>query len=41
MGKVGKLLDHGVEKNDIVRYIAKLKYWNKETIERAVDIVKD
>ena len=41
MGKVGKLLDHSVEKNDIVRYIAKLKYWNKETIERAVDIVKD
>ena len=41
MGKVGKLLDHGVEENDIVRYIAKLKYWNKETIERAVDIVKD
>lgn len=41
MGKVGKLLDHGVEKNDIVRYISKLKYWNKETIERAVDIVRD
>jgi len=41
MGKVGKLLDHGVEKNDIVRYISKLKYWNKETIERAVDIVKE
>jgi hypothetical protein len=41
MGKVGKLLDHGVEKNDIVRNIAKLKYWNKETIERAVDIVKE
>lgn len=40
MGKVGKLLDHGVEKNDIVRYISKLKYWNKETIERAIDIVK-
>jgi hypothetical protein len=41
MGKVGKLLDHGVEKNDIVRYISKLKYWNKETIERAIDIVRD
>ena len=41
MGKVGKLLDHGVEKNDIVRYLSKLKYWNKETIERAVQIVKD
>jgi hypothetical protein len=41
MGKVGKLLDHGVEKNDIVRFLAKLKYWNKETVERAVDIVRD
>ena len=41
MGKVGKLLDHGVDKNDIVRYISKLKYWNKETVERAIDIVKE
>jgi len=41
MGKVGKLLDHGVEKNDIVRFLAKLKYWNNETVERAVDIVRD
>ena len=41
MGKVGKLLDHGIEKNDIVRYVAKLKYWDKETIERAVEIVKE
>ena len=41
MGKVGKLLDHGIEKNDIARYLSKLKYWNKETIERAVDIVRD
>lgn len=41
MGKVGKLLDHGVEKKDIVRYLAKQKYWSAETIERAVDIVKD
>ena len=41
MGKVGKLLDHGVDKNDIVRYISKLKYCNKQTVERAVDIVKE
>jgi hypothetical protein len=41
MGKVGKLLDHGIEKTDIVRYLSKLKYWNGETIERAVDIVRD
>jgi hypothetical protein len=41
MGKVGKLLDHGLEKKDIVRYLNKQKYWNGETIERAVDIVRD
>ena len=41
MGKVGKLLDHGVEKNDIVRFIAKEKKWDNETIGKAVDIVKD
>jgi hypothetical protein len=41
MGKVGKLLDHGIEKQDIVRYISKLNYWNKETIERAVEIVQE
>lgn len=41
MGKVGKLLDHGVAKNDIVRTIAKLKYWDKPMIEKAVEIVKD
>jgi hypothetical protein len=41
MGKVGKLLDHGVEKNDIVRYISKEKKWDSETISKAVDIVKD
>ena len=36
MGKVGKLLDHGIEKKDIVRYLAKQKFWGNETIERAV-----
>ena len=41
MGKVGKLLDHGVAKNDIVRTIAKLKYWDKPMIEKAVEIVKE
>lgn len=41
MGKVGKLLDHGLEKRDIVRYLKKSGYWNDETIERAVDIVRD
>ena len=41
MGKVGKLLDHGIEKKDIVRYLAKQKFWGNETSERAVDIVRD
>ena len=40
MGKVGKLLDHGIDKTEIVRFLGKLKYWNKETIERSVDIVR-
>jgi hypothetical protein len=41
MGKVGKLLDHGIEKKDIVRYLSKEGFFGKQTIERAVDIVKD
>lgn len=41
MGKVGKLLDHGVQKPDVVRYLRKQKIWNDETIEKAVKIVKD
>ena len=41
MGKVGKLLGHGLEKRDIVRYILKDKIWNEETIEKAIKIVKD
>lgn len=41
MGKVGKLLDHGLEKRDITRYLLKQKMWNEETIERAIDIVRD
>lgn len=41
MGKVGKLLDHGLNKNQVVKHIARLKFWNKETVEKAVDIVKD
>ena len=28
MGKVGKLLDHGLEKREIVRYLLKEKIWN-------------
>lgn len=41
MGKVGKLLDHGLEKREIVRYLLKEKIWNEETISKAVKIVKE
>lgn len=41
MGKVGKLLDHGLERRDIVRYLLKEKIWNDKTIEKAVGIVKE
>jgi hypothetical protein len=41
MGKVGKLLDHGLERRDIVRYLLKEKIWNEDTIEKSIKIVKD
>lgn len=41
MGKIGKLLDHGVSKSDIVRYISKEDKWSNETIDKAVKIVMD
>ena len=41
MGQVGKLLDHGMGKRDIVKYLLRKKYWNEETIGKAIDIVKD
>ena len=41
MGQVGKMLDHGIGKKDIVRYIAKKNMWNEETIGKAVDVVSD
>jgi len=42
MGRVGKLLDHGMGKSDIVRYLSRhMPYFNEETIRKAVDIVKD
>jgi hypothetical protein len=41
MGKIGKLLDHGLEKREITRYLLKEKIWNEETISRAVGIVKE
>lgn len=41
MGKVGKLLDHGLEKSTIVREIKKRINFDEDTIARAVDIVRD
>jgi hypothetical protein len=41
MGQVGKMLDHGISKKEIVRYISKKNMWNEETISKAVDVVSD
>jgi len=41
MGQVGKMLDHGISKKDIVRYISKKNMWNEDTISKAVDVVSD
>jgi len=41
MGKVGKLLDHGISKKDIVRFLIKEGNWNEETVEKAVNLVRD
>jgi SOS response regulatory protein OraA/RecX len=41
MGKVGKLIDHGLSKRDVVRTLLKENIWNEETIGRATDIVRD
>jgi hypothetical protein len=41
MGKIGKLLDHGLGKRDIVRYIGKENIWDDDTIDKAVDVVME
>lgn len=41
MGKVGKLLDHGMDKRTITRYLMKEDVWNEEIIGKAINIVKD
>lgn len=41
MGQVGKLLDHGMGKKDIVKYILRQKHWQEKQISDAVNIVKD
>ena len=40
MGKVQKLLDHGLSKNQIKRYLRRQRYWSDSIIEKAVDVVK-
>jgi len=40
MGKVQKLLDHGLSKNQIKRYLRRQKYWSDSIIEKAVDVIK-
>ena len=41
MGKIGKLLDHGLDKRTIVKYISKENTWDDETIDKAVKVVMD
>lgn len=41
MGKVGKFLDHGLSKREIVRTLLKENIWDEKMIANAVDIVKD
>ena len=40
MGKVQKLLDHGLSKNQIKRSLRRQRYWSDSIIEKAVDVVK-
>lgn len=41
MGKIGKLLDHGLDKRTIVKYISKENTWDDDTIDKAVKVVMD
>jgi len=41
MGQVGKLLDHGMDKKDITKYLLRQKRFEEDTISKAVDIVRD
>jgi hypothetical protein len=41
MGQVGKLLNHGLEKRDIVRTLTKKGMFDEKMIAKAVDIVKE
>jgi hypothetical protein len=41
MGKIGKLIDHGISKRDTIRFIMKDGHWNEETVEKAYNLVRD
>ena len=43
MGLVGKMLDHGMERKEIIQKVLKQKNnkWKRETIEKSLKIVKD
>ena len=43
MGLIGKMLDHGMPKGEIVRKVLKQPKtsWQRETVQKCVDIVKD
>jgi hypothetical protein len=41
MGKIGKLMDHGIPKRDTIRFIMKDGHWNEETVEKAYNLVRD
>jgi len=41
MGKIGKLMDHGISKRDTIRFIMKDGHWNEETVEKAYNLVRD
>jgi len=41
MGKIGKLLDHGISKRDIIRFLIKDGHWNEETVDKAFNVVRD
>lgn len=41
MGMVGTLLDHGMTRTDIIRYVKKKIKFNDGIINKAIDIVKD
>lgn len=41
MGKIGKLLDHGLGKREITKYLTRQGSWSEETVAKAINVVKD